>query len=733
MGEVYRARHPQLGRDVAVKILGPDLIGNRDAMARFEREARTASALNHPHIVHIYDIGDVDTPLGPTRYIAMEYVAGETLRSRLRGGAQWQQLVECLAQVADALAKAHGAGIVHRDLKPDNIMITADGYTKVVDFGLAKLMHESALVTTEDHAEPIHGRSRAGAIVGTASYMSPEQAQGRPADARSDLFSFGCVLYEVLAGRAPFKGASALDILHAVVHDDPPSADALNPASPPELRAIAAHCLAKDPDKRPQTAAEVARDLRAFIRTGGSAATVTIDHRPGGDRFGMPPSLLWLLAAVVMAAVLAGIGWMAYDGTSPNAAAPVQPDDAAKAGRGQRQTIAVSKPVDDRLIAAMFPASRVSVKRVDATHLEVEAPDDRMSNVVSVIRMADALKNHRFFDEPAINGTGPGTGSFFAGPGQSKMRVSLNVREASVRELLQLIAKSVGWPVIFDPSVDGVATLAMDDVPWDLVVRSCLEFQGADLTATRIGDVWLVSSRARAAEIVNGWLSVWIAQARRINATDLSRALAPARSERGLILANPRLNAVVIVDRFDTFRDYARILATIEGVGADTITVPQSTRRYAGRRVSFDIRRANLASVLRTFGEISGLNVVVERLPPRADGSPSTDAFSGSVTEARWDNVFDVVLLASSMEYVMRDKLVHVTPAGRDVTDAMVETMTLTREDPGFFEPFSRYLTPRGALSFERTTRTLVIRDVGHRVRDIRAWVRAVDEHPAHP
>ena len=314
MGEVYRARDPQLGRDVAIKILAPDLIGTRDAAARFEREARTASALNHPHIVHIYDIGDAQTSSGPTRYIAMEYVAGETLRTRLRNGAQWSDTVEHLAQVADALAKAHGAGIVHRDLKPDNVMVSFDGYVKVVDFGLAKLIEETTIAASSEAALL---RSRPGAVVGTVGYMSPEQAQGLAVDGRSDIFALGCILYEVLAGRPPFKGGTALDILHAVVHDEPPSVDELSPQSPPVLRALAVQCLAKDPAKRPQAASEVARDLRGFMRGRETAATISVDRITGPLRSLHRSTIVWSAGAALVLIAAVAFGFRQRATTAP--------------------------------------------------------------------------------------------------------------------------------------------------------------------------------------------------------------------------------------------------------------------------------------------------------------------------------------------------------------------------------------------------------------------------------
>ncbi|MCA1849846.1 MAG: serine/threonine protein kinase, partial [Acidobacteria bacterium] len=212
MGEVYLAEDTRLHRKVALKILPADLASNKDRMRRFEQEATTAAALNHPNIAHIYEIGESDS----TNFIAMEFVDGVTLREKIHDEkSELRVLLKCLFQVAEGLAKAHAAGIVHRDLKPDNIMITRDGHAKILDFGLAKLVEmmgrppdrEAGLSEVATAVMPVQ-HSTPGMVMGTVGYMSPEQAQGKPVDQRSDIFSFGCLLYEVATGRKPFIGDS---------------------------------------------------------------------------------------------------------------------------------------------------------------------------------------------------------------------------------------------------------------------------------------------------------------------------------------------------------------------------------------------------------------------------------------------------------------------------------------------------------------------------------------------
>ncbi|HEV8368606.1 MAG TPA: protein kinase [Pyrinomonadaceae bacterium] len=264
MGEVYLAEDLRLHRKVALKILPSEVAGNQDRMRRFEQEATAAAALNHPHIAHIYEIGESDS----THYIAIEHIDGETLRDKIhRTKAPLQKLLKYLTQVAEGLTKAHAAGIVHRDLKPDNIMITRDDYAKILDFGLAKLIEPqipTGFASTEVSTAIMAQQSLAGMVMGTAGYMSPEQAQGKvkEIDHRSDIFSFGCILYEATTGQRPFADESVIKSLHKVVYESPPPIKDFNPSAPPDLQRIVRRCLAKDPDERYQTIKDVALELK---------------------------------------------------------------------------------------------------------------------------------------------------------------------------------------------------------------------------------------------------------------------------------------------------------------------------------------------------------------------------------------------------------------------------------------------------------------------------------------
>jgi len=288
MGVVYQALDTHLNRLVAIKVLSDEL-AYPAARRRFQREAQTASSLNHPHILTVHDAGEFEG----RQYLVTELVDGGTLRDWTRGAKRgWRQAIDLLTGIADGLAAAHQAGILHRDIKPENILITKSGYAKLADFGLAKL-HEG---TTSDEAPTVTDmRTRPGVIVGTAAYMSPEQAVGQPLDARSDIFSFGVVLYEVLAGRRPFTGASDLDVLHAVVHC---TAEPLPGDVPLPLRMVVEKALEKDPADRFQTMRDMVVDLRRVVRQSSDVppahATTPRSTRARG--------WLWVAAAIVVLA-----------------------------------------------------------------------------------------------------------------------------------------------------------------------------------------------------------------------------------------------------------------------------------------------------------------------------------------------------------------------------------------------------------------------------------------------
>jgi eukaryotic-like serine/threonine-protein kinase len=259
MGVVYKAVDSRLDRTAAIKVLPASALASADRQKRFVQEAKTASSLNHPNIVTIYDINTQEVDGQPVQYIAMEFVPGETLDKLIgRKGLRAREALKYAIQIADALAAAHAAGVVHRDLKPGNIMVTPQGLVKILDFGLAKL---TGPLDTDAFAETVHAEAsphtEEGTVLGTVAYMSPEQADGRKIDARSDIFSFGSVLYEMVSGRQPFPGSSKLSMLSAVMHREPQPVSQAVPDIHPELERLIGRCLRKEPERRWQTMADV--------------------------------------------------------------------------------------------------------------------------------------------------------------------------------------------------------------------------------------------------------------------------------------------------------------------------------------------------------------------------------------------------------------------------------------------------------------------------------------------
>ncbi len=289
MGEVWKARDTRLGRLVAIKT------SDTRFSDRFEREARAIAALNHPHVCSLYDVGP--------DYLVMEYVEGEPLR----GPVPLAQALALAEQILDALDAAHRRGIVHRDLKPENILLTQSG-VKVLDFGIAKIERPAAAVGGEVVTEAV-ARTAQGSVLGTLPYMSPEQIEGRDADSRSDVFAFGVVLYELIAGRRPFAGETQTSLSASILKDEPPPLSDLRPPPPPGLAAVVRTCLEKDPEKRWQSAREIRHALR-WIAAERSAPTAARSVR------------VWQgLAALVALIALGVVGWV----SRPAAHEPSQP------------------------------------------------------------------------------------------------------------------------------------------------------------------------------------------------------------------------------------------------------------------------------------------------------------------------------------------------------------------------------------------------------------------------
>ncbi|MCG6928670.1 MAG: serine/threonine-protein kinase, partial [Acidobacteria bacterium] len=301
MGEVYRARDPRLKRDVALKVLPAELASEPERLERFQREAETLAALNHPHIVTIFSVEEADD----TRFLTMELVEGKTLSKVIPGGGlSLSRFFQIAIPLTEAVSAAHEKGIIHRDLKPGNVMVSEEARVKVLDFGLAKLREGArGEVDTESPTEPATGPGR---IMGTAPYMSPEQVQGKALDHRSDVFALGIMLYEMATGERPFAGDTFADVASSILKDTPASVTERNADLPRDLGKLIKHCLEKEPKKRFQSTLDLANELEELRREVDSGEALTsggapvVSSRAGGKRG------LWLLSGAVVAAVAVG-------------------------------------------------------------------------------------------------------------------------------------------------------------------------------------------------------------------------------------------------------------------------------------------------------------------------------------------------------------------------------------------------------------------------------------------
>ncbi len=282
MGEVYRARDPRLGRDVAIKVLPASFSADADRLRRFEQEAKAAGLLNHPNITIVYDIGASDG----APYVVQELLEGETLRAELAGGRfSPRKAIDYALQIAHGLAAAHDKGIVHRDLKPENLFVTGEGRVKILDFGLAKLTQAETGSGPQTNLPTATAGTEPGLVMGTLGYMSPEQIKGKPADSRSDIFAFGAILYEMLSGKRAFHADSAGETMAAILKEDPPDLSVTNQNISPGLERVVRHCIEKNPERRFHSAHDLAFDLEALSGTSGlsaaPAASVLRSRRAG--------------------------------------------------------------------------------------------------------------------------------------------------------------------------------------------------------------------------------------------------------------------------------------------------------------------------------------------------------------------------------------------------------------------------------------------------------------------
>jgi len=431
MGEVYLAQDLSLERRVALKILPPDLVRSEDRLRRFVLEAKSASSLSHPNIVTIFEIGSDEVrvpgepPSGAVHFISMELVTGRTLASLIHEEkADLRTLLGHFAQAAEGLAKAHAAGIVHRDLKPGNIMVSADGYAKVLDFGLAKLTEKGATGPETSSAATMAAEATGeGIVVGTAGYMSPEQVQGKTVDARSDIFSFGCMLYEAATRRHPFRAETTIETLHRILNDTPPPVEEINPKVPADLRRLIRRCLAKNPEQRLQSMKDLALDLREIVdhydELSASSSSGSGGSSPGSAALRKRGigSVAWSIVAIVVVAAAAIVWWALNQRNRASSAQPFQNMEITTVtNRGDVLECALSK--EGRYLAYLAgPPGQVSLHvRQVATGSDVEVLPATSATIEHLsfsldgnylfylMRKADAQNYRSLYQIPSLGG-----------------------------------------------------------------------------------------------------------------------------------------------------------------------------------------------------------------------------------------------------------------------------------------------------------------------------------------
>src|SRR5262245_45954108 len=350
MGEVYRARDPRLAREVAIKVLPASYAGDADRLRRFEQEARAAGGLNHPNVLSIHDIGIHEG----APFVVSELLEGETLRERIESGDLTpRRAVEIAVQVARGLAAAHAKGIVHRDLKPENLFLTRDGHVKILDFGLAKLLQPHAEGSPLTSLPTTPAGTHPGVVMGTTGYMSPEQVRGAQSDHRSDIFSFGTVLHEMLTGRPPFRRDTAVETMSAILKEDPPEISGASRTVSPALSAVVRHCLEKRPEDRFQSARDLAFNLESACGSGTSAAIQAAGAPGKGVAWRAPAFLVVGLALGALAGTAVSTWW---------ARAPeVTPPTLSYVSYSGRDTDPTASP-DGRLLA--FSSDRDGKERI---------------------------------------------------------------------------------------------------------------------------------------------------------------------------------------------------------------------------------------------------------------------------------------------------------------------------------------------------------------------------------
>jgi Protein kinase domain/Secretin and TonB N terminus short domain len=690
MGEVFLAEDVSLGRQVAIKLVSERVAADPTVISRFSREARLLATIEHPHVVRVYSFGTLDD----RPYLVMEYVEGTSLAEHIRrtGPLPFPETLRILRETCEGLDAAQELNIIHRDIKPANILLDRRGRVRVADFGLAK---RSAAGTTEGDSSI----TQAGYLVGSPHYLSPEQAQGESTDHRSDIYSLGVVLYEMITGERPFTGSTPIAVIAKHLHDPLPPVTSKRPDTPAGLVRLVERMTAKNRDERPQSYAELAREIETIgSARSDTAATLAQDFRTVPAAVSEPISRRWRAIAMsgLLFAVLVALSVPRWVTSHRVPGRPAKPPL-------QRDFVVLHKVVAADVIKAApngkLAGIRVILREKNPGTVEVQAAPADLAAAKQIVADIDSLGGSRFFEEPNL----------FTGSVASQRKISLNGRFVA-DDLITLFARASGWPVVEDASATRIARtsvpLYFNNAPWDEVVLQLVN--QLELSMWRDGGIWIIESKAWRRECEKQYPLATIMGS--LQGSDYDAVLAsirPLLSERGVALSSPRLKSIIVADTRERLNTIVDAIVAFEGKPDQIKTLAGvldwKTRTFLGEKINLSFRDAEIADVIRVFAKLTGFQFVVD---PSVEGSVTVDFH-----EIAWDNALEAILSSQGLTYLLEGKVFRIYPRTRQFeTEKGFEVLKLKNEKTSFFLPFSRALAPDVEMVADEPSRTLMLR-----------------------
>lgn len=683
-GRVYRARDRKLDRIVAVKLIEMGGIVDHEARLRVLREARANARLQHQHVVTLHDAGEDSRGL----YLVLEYVAGTSLEEVLASGPlPPSRAVEILRDCADALAAAHAQGIIHRDIKPANILLTESGRVKIADFGIARLVGDS------------HPTDR-GIIMGTPSYMAPEQIDGRGVGPATDVFELGCVLYEMISGRPPFRGGTPSEVIGRILRGVPDPLPPLDGSLTP-LVDLVTRMLRKNAAERPSPA-QIIESADAWQTHAGNRRGLAPIRKPLDRRLVVAAIALVALvgSAVVVQRFLKPEATVEPKAVpSPTIVSPAAAERSAPTGMG-RTSIKFSSRDGVFRFLEFLGRGREGVTRLDDLTLELDGPAAETATRAEEGRLIDAMQGYRFALSP----------STFRDGTQSDRTVSLTFDRIEASDLIDLFAWSAGWPVVQRgdfvelSAKQGPLRIKASAQPWDLVVGRTLEASGAE--AVRFESAWLVVPKSAG---VSEPLRVAGIYQESTSAQKLAASLAEATGGRAVVLHDAAASppGVVAVARS---RDIAAALRSVEKARRDDWRVVEP-QIFHGDPISLRVRGASLAEVLALAGSepIEGLE----------------GQLTATVTEVPQEELLAIALAANGLTGMQLGEKTRVVAQG---SEELAETVVYVSSRPAsFYLPLAKFAGDRGSISANDDIQTVTIRGTAGNVGALRRAISAIE------